>query len=231
MARILNIESATTVCSVCISDGDEIVASREVDGDYQHAEKLAVFVDEILEETGIPAMELDAVAVSLGPGSYTGLRIGTSLAKGICYAADIPLIAVPTLMQMCLHGSVQEYLKEFPNALLAPMLDARRMEVYSAVYTAGLEVLEPVRALILEASSFDGFLVEQPVLFFGNGSKKYKSLMEHENAVFIDHVQLSARQMALLAHRQFLNNSFEDLAYFEPKYLKDFIAAKPKRLV
>src|SRR5690606_5352754 len=153
MARILNIESATTVCSVCISEGDEVLASREVDGDYQHAEKLAVFVDEVLEETGIAAMELDAVAVSLGPGSYTGLRIGTSLAKGICDAANLPLIAVSTLRQMCLHGSVQEGLQKFPKALLAPMLDARRMEVYNAVYTRGLQVLEPVRALILEASS------------------------------------------------------------------------------
>jgi len=228
MALILNIESSTTLCSVSLGKEGKVLDAKEVNEGYSHAEKLAPFVDELLSRNALQAADLDAVAVSMGPGSYTGLRIGVSLAKGLCFGLSKPLIAVPTLQLMCLHPAVYEQQTAFDNPLLCPMLDARRMEVYTAVYDTNLEPVAEVQAKVLDAGSFAGLLKAGAVLFFGPGAGKFETVVQSPNAHFIEGVWPSARQMAFLAEALYSDQAFRDVAYFEPFYLKEFVSTKPK---
>lgn len=231
MALILNIESSTTMCSVALGRDGECVDLLELNDGYSHAEKLAPFVHELLGKHELKATDLDAIAVSKGPGSYTGLRIGVSLAKGLCYSLSKPLIAVPTLETMCLHPAVRKEVNHYKDLLLCPMLDARRMEVYTAVYDIGLLRLEEVNAKILDTDSFSEFLEKEGVLFFGPGSDKFRDVVQSDSAYFADDVWPSAREMCGLSEGRFEAEAFEDVAYFEPFYLKEFMATTPKKLL
>lgn len=220
--KILCLETSTTVCSACIADENGILALREINNGYTHAENLHVFVAELLAEVKLEARDLSAVAVSKGPGSYTGLRIGVSAAKGFCYALNIPLISIGTLQAMT------SVVKEMhPGLNYCPMLDARRMEVYCAVYNEQLKAVIPVQALILDETSIRQFILERPICFFGDGMPKAKSLLQSiPNAVFLEDVVPSATALAGLASEKFRNSEFENLALFEPFYLKEFYTRK-----
>ncbi|MEW4923583.1 tRNA (adenosine(37)-N6)-threonylcarbamoyltransferase complex dimerization subunit type 1 TsaB [Algibacter sp. 2305UL17-15] len=219
---ILNIESATTNCSVSLSkNGKTIVLKEDARNGFSHAEKLHVFIDAILNEANVSRDALDAIAVSKGPGSYTGLRIGVSAAKGLSFALDKPLISVPTLE--ALAHQVQT-----DNGVIVAMLDARRMEVYSAIYDSDYNEIRETEAQILEATSFSDYLELGKVYFIGNGVEKTKTLIMHPNAVFVENKLPSANEMGLVAFNKYKINDFEDVAYFEPYYLKDFVALKPK---
>jgi tRNA threonylcarbamoyladenosine biosynthesis protein TsaB len=223
MTNILHIETATQVCSVALSSGNELVLLKESNEKNNHSASLTVFIDEIMKAAGLPYGSLDAVAVSMGPGSYTGLRIGVSAAKGICFAIDKPLIAISTLQAMAAGAE-----KGTPS-LLCPMIDARRMEVYNALYNNDLTTFREIRAEIINESSFNEELSNQQVWFFGDGAAKCKTLLEnHPNARFIDDFQPSAVHMINLANEKYFRSEFEDVAYFEPFYLKDFIPGIPK---
>lgn len=231
MALILNIESSTTACSVALAQEGEVLESKQVNDGYSHSENLAVFVDEVLKSAGKETHELDAIAVSQGPGSYTGLRIGVSLAKGICYGAEKPLLAIDTLGVMTLHPVVRDALKGYDFAYLCPMLDARRMEVFTATYNRQGGVMRPPEALVLEESSYDNELSKGPVFFFGNGSEKFKELIHHDAAHFLDDVWPEASNMVELSEASFNQQAFADVAYFEPFYLKAFQGTTPKKRV
>jgi tRNA threonylcarbamoyladenosine biosynthesis protein TsaB len=194
-----------------------------------HAERLGTMVDEALSFTDNHAIPFDAVAVSCGPGSYTGLRIGVSMAKGICFGRDLKLIAVPTLELLC----VPVLLREIPedDALLCPMLDARRMEVYAGIYTRALKPVREIGADVVTTETYKEYLDAHPVYFFGNGAKKCMDTIHHPNAHLIEGIEPLAKWMQPLAERRFLNEQFEDMAYFVPYYLKDFVAKKPKDLL
>jgi len=227
--NILHIETATTVCSVALSINGVLRASRDQHEAYVHASKLTVFIQEMLDEVGMDISSLHAVSVSKGPGSYTGLRIGVSVAKGICYALDIPLISVHTLEAMLtgfleIHGS--DYASD---ALFCPMIDARRMEVYSAVYTAKKKQLAPIAAQIIELTSFDTY-AEQPIVLFGEGANKFETLFasKPQVSVFSNFLNIATYQVAA-AVDAYQQHQFEDVAYFEPYYLKDFIPTTPKK--
>ena len=232
---ILHLETATNVCSVAISEGDRLLALREQSEDRSHGTLLTLFIEEVLKEAGKKTEQLDAVAVSKGPGSYTGLRIGVSATKGIAYAQSIPVTGIITLESITLaameHPGVQKLHLEYPDLLFCPMIDARRMEVFTAVYNDHLEEIESVSATIVEENSFDKLLRKNHIVFFGNGAEKIKGTIRHENAHIITGIEPSARQMVPLAIKMFLNKEFEDTAYFEPFYLKDFIATTPKKKV
>lgn len=232
MTLIINIETSTTVCSVALSRDEELLALKESNEQKSHASMLTVFIDEVLKENRLTANELDAVAVSKGPGSYTGLRIGVSTAKGIAYARNLPLIAVNTLQAMALGMSKkikkeQNLIKE--NTLLCPMIDARRMEVYTALYDAGNNLIKDVSAEIIDEDSFKDQLSNNQILFFGDGAEKCANIIRHPNASFISHFHPSARYMSQLTHNAFKNNNFVNVAYFEPFYLKDFVATTPRK--
>ena len=229
MSCILHIETSTEACSVAVSEDGLVEFKREDLQGPSHAVQLGVFVDEALSFVDSHAMPLDAVAVSCGPGSYTGLRIGISMAKGICYGRDLPLIALPTLEVMCVPVLLQQELPE--DALLCPMIDARRMEVYAAVYDRALNVVREIGADIVDETSYLNFLEEHPVYFFGNGAAKCKEKITHPNAHFIDDVRPLARWMFPLAEKANVNRDFKDVAYFEPFYLKEFVASLPKKLI
>lgn len=229
MACILHIETATDVCSVALSEDGAVLFSKEDYHGPQHAVTLGVFIDELLSMADSHAKPIDAVAVSCGPGSYTGLRIGASMAKGICYGRQLPLIALPTLKILCVPVLLKEELPD--NALLCPMLDARRMEVYAALYDRALHPVKEVSAVIIDEHSYNAYLDTRPIYFFGNGAAKCKSIICHPNAHFIDNVQPLARWMFPLADRAYLDETFQDVAYFEPFYLKDFIATVSKKLL
>lgn len=229
MACILHIETATDVCSVALSEDGAVLFSKEDFEGPQHAVTLGVFVDEVLSMADSHAKPIDAVAISCGPGSYTGLRIGASMAKGICYGRDIPLIALPTLKVMSVPVLLMDELPE--DALLCPMIDARRMEVYAAIYDRALNTVKEVSADIIDKDSYKKFLDKQPVFFFGNGSAKCRGIIEHPNARFIDGISPLAHWMFPLADREFYNGSFQDIAYFEPFYLKEFVATIAKNKV
>lgn len=192
------------------------------EGSFSHAEKLHLFIQEVVSDSGVQLTDLQAVAVSKGPGSYTGLRIGVSAAKGLCFALDIPLISVATLKSLALQASPED------GGLIVPMLDARRMEVYSAVFDFKYHQRRETRAEIIDSSSFSGILDKHPVYFMGDGAEKCKGLIKHKNARFLREKFPSAREMAILSAQKFQDKDFEDLAYFEPYYLKDFVAGKPK---
>lgn len=230
MSCILHIETSTEVCSVAVSeDGQNVFKKEDLKGP-SHAVSLGVFVDEALSFADSHAMPLDAVAVSCGPGSYTGLRIGVSMAKGVCYGRNIPLIGLPTPKVLCVP--VLLYHDELPDdALLCPMIDARRMEVYAAVYDRVLRPVRDIAADIVDENSYLEFLEKQPVYFFGNGAGKCKEKITHPNAHFIDGIHPLAGMMFPLAEKAIAEGQFEDTAYFEPFYLKEFVASKPKKLL
>ncbi len=229
MPCILHIETSTDVCSVAVSQDGQCIFSKEDRKGPSHAVLLGLFVQEALSFADSHAIPVDAVAVSCGPGSYTGLRIGVSTAKGVCYGRDLPLIAVPTLRLLCVPVLLQQELPD--DALLCPMLDARRMEVYAAVYDRALNPLRDTAADIVDEHSYEEFLDRHPVYFFGNGAAKCKSRLTHPNARFIDDVVPLAQWMFPLADRDLNNRNFQDVAYFEPFYLKEFVASKPKKLL
>ncbi|WP_340200367.1 tRNA (adenosine(37)-N6)-threonylcarbamoyltransferase complex dimerization subunit type 1 TsaB [Ascidiimonas sp. W6] len=224
MAVILQIETTTTNCSVGISKDGELVAIKEKSDDkYLHAESLHLFIEEALKDASFLLEEVDAVAVSMGPGSYTGLRIGVSAAKGLCFALEKPLISVSTLESMAHQLKINK-------GWLVPMLDARRMEVYTAVFDNAYKIMKPVWAEVVTKDSFQQELASGEVHFLGNGATKCKELIKHSNAIFHDEIQLpSARQMTMLAYKKFKIGSFENVAYFEPYYLKDFMGTKSKK--
>ncbi|MBR2151165.1 MAG: tRNA (adenosine(37)-N6)-threonylcarbamoyltransferase complex dimerization subunit type 1 TsaB [Prevotella sp.] len=231
MACILHIETSTNVCSVAVSEDGQCIFQQEERGERgAGAERLGTMVDEALSFTDNHAIPFDAVAVSCGPGSYTGLRIGVSMAKGICYGRDLKLIAVPTLELLCVPILLRNPDME-ENALLCPMLDARRMEVYAALYNRSLKVIRPVGADIVNTETYKQWLDERPVYFFGNGAKKCIETINHPNAHLIDGIEPQAKWMQPLAEKRFLNGQFENVAYFVPFYLKDFVAIKPKKLL
>ncbi len=224
MALILSIESSTKNCSVAVARDGEVLAIRELcEKRFSHAEKLHSFVLEVMSESTHDLSELDAVAVSKGPGSYTGLRIGVSTAKGLCYAIDKPLISVPTL------ESLARQVDASGDELIVPLLDARRMEVYSAVFDSGYTQVRETRAEVIDAASFSEYLEKSKIFFLGDGVEKTRTLIDHPNAVFVRNRYPSSKEAAVLAEIRYKEKSFEDLAYFEPFYLKDFIAGKPKK--
>ncbi|UTW64802.1 tRNA (adenosine(37)-N6)-threonylcarbamoyltransferase complex dimerization subunit type 1 TsaB [bacterium SCSIO 12643] len=227
MATILNIETSTTVCSVAIGINGKLCAAHEINDGYSHAEQLEGLIEKSLVDAQLSIKDIDAISVSKGPGSYTGLRIGVSLVKGLCYGLKIPMISVPTLEAMANHPDVVGF-----GGLKVPMLDARRMEVYTCVLNADNSVKEETKALVLESDSFEEILEQSQTVFFGPGMDKSKSLYaDHSSVTFIDDVFPSARFMIPISEQKFLNENFEDVAYFEPFYLKDFVAGKPKKML
>lgn len=231
MACILHIETSTNACSMAVSENGQCIYEETQHGEHgAGAEQLGRMVDEALSFTDSHAIPFDAVSVSCGPGSYTGLRIGVSMAKGICFGRDLKLIAVPTLELMCVPLLLTEKVAE-DNALLCPMIDARRMEVYSALYDRSLKEVRAVAADVVTADTYKQWLDERPVYFFGNGAQKCMSVINHPNAHLIDGIEPLAKWMMPLAEKRFLNEQFEDVAYFVPFYLKDFVAIKPKKLL
>ncbi|WP_142784976.1 tRNA (adenosine(37)-N6)-threonylcarbamoyltransferase complex dimerization subunit type 1 TsaB [Changchengzhania lutea] len=222
MALILNIETATTNCSVSLSkNGETLILKEDYGANYSHAERLHVYIDDVLKEAKVRREDIEAIAISKGPGSYTGLRIGVSSAKGLCYALDIPLVSVATLTALAYQVNVNE-------GCIVSMLDARRMEVYSAVFDSNHKQIRDTQAQILEADAFHNYLEKGKVYFIGNGVHKTKTLINHPNAVFIEGKLPSANEMSALAFNKFKISDMEDVAYFEPYYLKDFVALKPK---
>tara|TARA_B100000809_G_scaffold89906_2_gene88409 strand:- start:4010 stop:4684 length:675 start_codon:yes stop_codon:yes gene_type:complete len=219
LAYILNIETSTTNCSVSLFNDLELIdCIEENTQDYSHSKSLHVFIDSVLKNSELKPKDLSAISVSKGPGSYTGLRIGVASAKGLCFALDIPLISIETLKILSENIS--------NKGIVIPCLDARRMEVYSAVFNNKNERIRNTRAEILNEDSFNKYLSIDEVYFIGNANKKIKEIIAHKNAKFIDDVLPSSRQMGTLSFNKFKNNQFEDLNNFEPLYLKDFIGTK-----
>jgi tRNA threonylcarbamoyladenosine biosynthesis protein TsaB len=219
---ILNIETATKNCSVALAkDGITVLYKEIAEEGYSHAERLHVFIEEIIKEAGITFQELSAIAVSQGPGSYTGLRIGVSAAKGLCFALDIPLIAVDTLQVLASQANVS-------SGLIIPMLDARRMEVYSAIYTPNFENKRAVQAEVITENSFDD--LEETIYFVGDCAEKCKQVLIKENFVFLEEIKYpSAKEMSFLSYEKHQKNDTVDVAYFEPYYLKDFMMTVSKK--
>ena len=221
MSYILNIETATTNCSVSLSNqGETLCLVEDYNSSYSHAERLHVYIDQVLHKADITADRLDAVAVSKGPGSYTGLRIGVSAAKGLCYALNIPLISVSTLEALAHQVAAND-------GIIVPMLDARRMEVYAAVFDAQKDLLRETKAEVVDERSYNTYLERSKVYFIGTGVSKTKNVIQSDNAVFIEDKLPSASTMSKLSYEKLKKNDIEDVAYFEPYYLKDFIALKP----
>ncbi len=228
MACIVHIETATDICSVALSENGAILTSEENYEGPNHNIVLAPYVDKMVSFADSHAIPIDAVAVSCGPGSYTGLRIGVSTAKGLCYGRNLKLISVSTLELLCVPLLLHR--EDIPeNALLCPMLDARRMEVYSAIYTRALKTVKEISADIIDEQSYKDYLDKQPVVFFGNGAEKIKGVINHPNAIFADNIKPLAKNMLPLAERAFLQSKWEDVAYFEPFYLKEFVATQAKK--
>jgi len=214
---ILNIETSTTNCSVSLSNGGEtLVLKEDYNSNFSHAESLHLFIKEVISSAKIKPSQIDAIAVSMGPGSYTGLRIGVSSAKGLCFSLEKPLISVSTLESLSLQVNINK-------GYIVPMLDARRLEIYSAIFDANHLQVRNIQAQILDESSFLDYLEKDKVYFVGTGVEKTKSIIKHKNAVFIENKLPSANEMGPIAFNKFANNDFENFAYFEPFYLKDFI--------
>lgn len=234
MARILLLETATEVCSAALSVDGEVVAFAEKTEGFRHSEMLTLLIDELLKEQGWPAGRLEAVCTSRGPGSYTGLRIGVSVAKGICYALNIPLLAVSSLNAMAIHMAgkiITDVNSDNKPVWLCPMLDARRMEVYTALFDRTGNPLSEITAQIVGGQSYADELSAGKVFFFGNGASKCREVIHHPNARFPEDIKASARFMSTLAEERFNKNMVEDVSYFEPFYLKDFIATMPRNKV
>ncbi|QZT35799.1 tRNA (adenosine(37)-N6)-threonylcarbamoyltransferase complex dimerization subunit type 1 TsaB [Halosquirtibacter xylanolyticus] len=228
MALILNIETATEICSVCLSKDGVVTHIKENKEGLNHANLLTVFIEDILKEADIKATDLDAVAVSSGPGSYTGLRIGVSAAKGICYGANIPLISISTLQAMANHAATSQEEKT-NNTLYASLIDARRMEVFSAFYDIENNIQRQINADIIDEESYRDMLEQHPVVFVGNGVEKCKAALNHTNAIFAEEIKASSAYFAPIAEKKFQQQEFESVAYFEPFYLKDFVATQSKK--
>ncbi len=251
MALILNIETATTVCSVSLAKDGRLISLKEQNGDYSHAENLTLFIEDVCKQANVNLFQVDAIAISKGPGSYTGLRIGVSTAKGLCYSLDKPLIALDTLKYLSIAVSSRDVTvssneekssrnvtlsgvegRNFDGritSLFCPMLDARRMEVYCAIYDSDGNVLKETAAEIIDEHSFSDVLKTNKVIFFGDGASKCKEIFsKNSNAVFIDDIVPSAKDMVTLSEKAYNEKQFEDVAYFEPFYLKDFVAGKKK---
>ena len=231
MALILCIETGTDICSVGLSRDGELVSLRESDEGRDHAKRVGVFVDELLHETGIAPDELDAIAVGMGPGSYTGLRIGVSFAKGMCYGLQIPLVAVGSLdalAEVAIEDNEAGILdvKDWNDAVLCPMVDARRMEVYTRLFNAAGEPLSEVSAEIVTEQSFAEWRKDRQLVIFGNGAAKCREILP--DATYVN-ITPSARGLARLAERRLQEGKTEDIAYFEPFYLKDFIVIPSKK--
>lgn len=227
MSCILNIETSTETCSVAVAQDGGIIFEKINNEPNSHTKYLAKFVEEALSFAESHAIPLDAVAVSSGPGSYTGLRIGVSTAKGICYGKNVPLIAIPTLKLLCVKPLLSDDIED-ENALLCPMIDARRMEAYTAIYDRALREVREVKAEVIDANTYNEWLDKGLVYFFGNGAEKCKEIINHPNARFIDNVIPTAKSMLPLAELAIAKGQYEDVAYFEPFYLKDFVAIKSK---
>jgi len=221
VAYILQIETSTTNCSVAISKNGKTIAVKELSNGYSHAENLHVFIKDTLAEHKLEYTDLNAVAISKGPGSYTGLRIGVSTAKGLCFSLDIPLIAIETL-------EVLAYQVKKAEGFIVPMIDARRMEAYTKVYDATFNEVRAIEAEILGDTSFVAYLEKGKVVFIGNKTEKTQEVIQHINAVFIDSLP-SAKDMSELAYVKYQKNHIEDVAYFEPYYLKDFLVTPAKK--
>ncbi|HEY4785794.1 MAG TPA: tRNA (adenosine(37)-N6)-threonylcarbamoyltransferase complex dimerization subunit type 1 TsaB [Bacteroidales bacterium] len=234
MALILNIETATEVCSVALANEEGVLDYQENTEGKSHASLLTTFVDALLKNNNILPCHLDAIAVSSGPGSYTGLRIGVSAAKGLCYGANKPLLSIPTLQCMA-YGFItqlsEDKKSEYKDAWLCPMIDARRLEVYMAFFDLTGDFRSEIRAEIIDENSFDQILGKRKILLFGNGSDKCKSIIHHPNAIFHQGFLPSAKDMTVLSQKDYENKKFMDVAYFEPYYLKDFVATVPKNKV
>lgn len=224
MAIILSIETATKAGSVAIHKDGALIGIQQYNIEKSHSALVQVLMSQLLENTGIDRNEIDAVAVSAGPGSYTGLRIGVSSAKGFCFALNLPLIAINTLEAMVFQVNKQ-HVNEY---LLCPMIDARRLEVYCLVAEKSGVILEATYAKIIEEDAFSSYLKEGKILFFGDGADKCKTIIRSENAIFIDDIIPSAKEIGEMAEVKFQKGDFEDLAYYEPFYLKEFRIAKPK---
>lgn len=223
MAIILNLETATTNCSVSVYKDRELLALKEHDTpNYSHSEQLHVFIEDVIREGSLEFSDLDAIAVSKGPGSYTGLRIGVSAAKGLCFALDIPLISIATLESMANQIDSKKF------DFIIPALDARRMEVYSAVYDQNRLKVRETRAEIIAENSFLEYAEEGKVILVGSGAEKCKSILTSKNFSYDTSVVPSSKEMGALSYQKFKNKEFEDVAYFEPFYLKDFILQKHK---
>jgi tRNA threonylcarbamoyladenosine biosynthesis protein TsaB len=229
MALILNLETATKVCSVTLSlDGEEIITKEMKSEKFSHSENLNLFIESIFKEIEYSINNLDAVSVSKGPGSYTGLRIGVSAAKGFCYALDIPLISIDSLESLA-YLALQEP-KNFAFDYIIPLFDARRMEVYSSVYTNDLIQVEDVKAEVISENSYLEFINTGKVLFLGPGAQKCQTNFKTNNIYFNLEIEVSATGMMALAEQKYSRDNFEDVAYFEPFYLKEFIAGTPKNI-
>jgi tRNA threonylcarbamoyladenosine biosynthesis protein TsaB len=228
---IICLETSTPVCSVALCDSRGTVALKENSEDKSHASRLTVFIEELLSGAGIRARDLDAVAVSKGPGSFTGLRIGVSTAKGIAYAASIPLIGIETTISM-FHGIGESLRKKYGldnKSLFVPMLDARRMEVYYSILTSEGKTIKEITAEIIDERSFTDIPDSVRILIFGDGASKCRQVLKRDNIFFADEFRISAGYMYEPAFKSLRERHFEDIAYFEPFYLKDFITSRPKK--
>ncbi|WP_283637556.1 tRNA (adenosine(37)-N6)-threonylcarbamoyltransferase complex dimerization subunit type 1 TsaB [Aquaticitalea lipolytica] len=222
MSYILNIETATTNCSVSLSkEGETLVLKEDYNTNYSHAESLHLFIEEVITASKIKPSQIDAIAVSKGPGSYTGLRIGVSAAKGLCYALNKPLISVATLQSLANQVTIND-------GIIVAMLDARRLEVYSAIFDKNHNKIRETKAQILDENSFKDYLEKGKVYFIGDGVEKTKTLIKHPNAIYIKDKLPSAKEMSKLSYDKYKISDIEDVAYFEPYYLKDFIGLKQK---
>lgn len=234
MALILNIDTATEICSVALVAENRLIDSRENDEGMLHSSVLTVFIEDILKRNNILPQNLDAIAISAGPGSYTGLRIGVSAAKGLCYGINKPLISVSTLQTMA-HGFINQLSDEqknmFGNAWLCPMIDARRLEVYTAFFDLQGNFQSEISATIVDETTYADILEKRTVVFFGNGSDKCKEIIAHPNAIFVPGIRPSAKSMTDLSQQAYLEKNFRDVAYFEPYYLKEFVATTAKNKV
>lgn len=223
MAYILNIDTATDICSVALANNATLLAYRENKDGKSHAKTLLPFIADVLQEAKIASHQLEAVAISMGPGSYTGLRIGTSTAKGLCYALNIPLIAIPTL-QIIAAGVAHSY---SANHQIVPLLDARRMEVFTCIYDSNLQPVTEVTATVVDENTFSPIAQNHLTVFCGNGVEKCTPILRQYQQATLDSTPISARNMTALSAQQFSQQKFENVAYFEPFYLKEYIAAKP----
>jgi tRNA threonylcarbamoyladenosine biosynthesis protein TsaB len=236
MALILNLETASPVCSVALSRDGQLLGFRESTEDKSHATRLTLFIQELLGEFHLAPDDLDAISLSMGPGSYTGLRIGASVAKGLAYGSVKPLIGIPTLKALAngfslSHPTEMSVSVTANPVLLCPMLDARRLEVYAALYDSSLNEISQVEAVILGPRSFGNFLAKQTICFFGTGSTKAAEIINHPNARFFPGIELSAAFQPELAESLYHRREFLNTAYFEPHYLKEFIASIPRNKI
>ena len=235
MALILNIETSTEVCSVSLAENGQLLFKKESIDGMNHSRLLTVFIEEIFAENNILINTIDAVAVCKGPGSYTGLRIGVSVAKGLCFGLNIPLISVNSLEVLGIYATqnIAKYYQanDAAQVLFCPMIDARRMEVYTSLYNLNGEEIRPVSAEIIDGNFLSEFFENHKILFFGNGAEKCKSLIKHKNAFFEGPMKTSAQFMQAISEEKFNKKEFENVAYFEPFYLKNFVATIPKNKI